>query len=191
MGGARRGYASVIHATEDAVAYSGGKDSTLLVHRLLRDPRYEIESLVVTLAGHERRSTSHMVPEALALAQGPATATSSSKTYEPTRTTYLPLTAVSCSARFGARIQRRWCRRPGAPRLCRQWLVRPSLSGQGTEPRTDRSPAASSDRVVIPPSTTVHRGAFFLRLKGCQSGAEQGALRAHYLKIVFTLLRFI
>jgi uncharacterized protein (TIGR00290 family) len=55
-----------------AVAYSGGKDSTLMLHRLLHDDRYQVVTLITTLAGPERRSTSHMVPESLLDAQAVA-----------------------------------------------------------------------------------------------------------------------
>lgn len=45
-----------------SVAFSGGKDSTLLIHQLFEEQRYEIDSIFVTVT-EDRKSTSHRVDE--------------------------------------------------------------------------------------------------------------------------------
>jgi diphthamide synthase (EF-2-diphthine--ammonia ligase) len=48
-----------------AVAFSGGKDSTMMLYRLLEEGTYEVEFLIVTISALDGRSTSHKVKEPL------------------------------------------------------------------------------------------------------------------------------
>ncbi|MBB5174872.1 diphthine--ammonia ligase [Texcoconibacillus texcoconensis] len=54
------------------VSYSGGKDSTLALDRILRSGEYEVDSLLITLTDGPNRSTMHGIREELIDAQAHA-----------------------------------------------------------------------------------------------------------------------
>jgi uncharacterized protein (TIGR00290 family) len=48
-----------------AVAFSGGKDSVMMLHRLMQENEYEIAYLITTITDGDRKTTSHKVDESL------------------------------------------------------------------------------------------------------------------------------
>lgn len=65
------------------VSWSGGKDSALALHELLRDPRYEVVGLMTSVSEEFRRISHHGVREELLEAQAKAIGLPLTKIYLP------------------------------------------------------------------------------------------------------------
>jgi uncharacterized protein (TIGR00290 family) len=66
------------------ISYSGGKDSTLAMHRIIQSGNWEVDSLLVTLDNDLKRTSMHGVREQLLHAQAEALGIPLRKVYIPT-----------------------------------------------------------------------------------------------------------
>jgi uncharacterized protein (TIGR00290 family) len=69
--------------TPVVISWSGGKDSALALHELLRDPRYEVVALMTSVSEEFRRVSHHGVREELLEAQAAAIGLPLEKIYLP------------------------------------------------------------------------------------------------------------
>lgn len=73
--------------TSIVMSWSGGKDSALALHELMRDERYEVVELMTSVSEEYRRISHHGVREELLDAQAEAIGLPLTKIYLPTGTT--------------------------------------------------------------------------------------------------------